>query len=64
MLYDATVFVGLVNLLWPPSTLAIIFCHYGLFFLSSFSSSLFSSPILSDRKLDVYHTSANHVALV
>jgi len=39
--------------------------HYifALWFLSS-SSSFFSSPNLSGRRLDVYHTSTHGVALV
>ena len=35
-----------------------------MLFLSSFSSSSFSSPNLSGRRLDVYHTFAHGVALV
>ena len=42
--------------------------HYifALWFLSSsfFLLSFFSSPNLSDRRLDVYHTSAHDVAVV
>jgi len=41
---------------------AIIFLPCGLFLSSS--SSLFSSPNLSGRRLDVYHTSTHGVALV
>ena len=46
---------------------AIIFLCCGLFFfllLSFFFLSFFSSPNLSGRRLDVYHTSAHGVALV
>jgi len=42
---------------------AIIFCSCG-YFLLSFLLFLFSLPILSGRKLDVYHTSTHDVALV
>jgi len=40
--------------------------HYifALWFLSSSSSVFFSSPNLSDRRLDVYYTSTHGVALV
>jgi len=38
----------------------IIFCSCG-YFLSSF---FFPSPILSGRKVDVYHTSTHDMALV
>ena len=46
--------------LWPPYVIgqAIIFLPCGFFFL------LFSSPNLSGRRLDVYHTSTHGVALV
>jgi len=49
-------------LLWPPYSVgqAIVFYRCGFFLLSSF----FSSPILSGRRLDVYHTSTHDVALV
>jgi len=43
-----------------PVGQAIIFCSCG-FCLSSF---FFSSPILSGRRLDVYHTSTHDMALV
>jgi len=42
---------------------AIIFLSYGFFFFLS-SIFFFSSPILSRRRLDVYHTSTHGVALV
>ena len=38
--------------------------HYIFVMVSSFFFFLFSSPILSRRKLDVYHTSTHGVALV
>jgi len=40
--------------------------HYifGLWFLSKFLLSFFSSPNLSGQRLDVYHTSTHGVALV
>jgi len=48
-----------------PIGQAIIFCSCGFFLLSSFFFFLlFSSPILSGRRLDVYHTSTRGVALV
>ena len=51
-----------IGLLWPPYEIgqAIIFLPCGFFLLSSF----FSSPNLSGRRLDVYHTSTHGVALV
>jgi len=39
--------------LWPPNTAGIIFCSCGFFFF--LLSSPFSLPILSGRRLDVYH---------
>ena len=53
----------LVCLLWPPYVTggAIIFLSCGFFLSSSFI--LFSSPNLSSRRLDVYHTSTHGVAL-
>jgi len=56
--------------LWPPYVRreAIIFLPCGFYLLlilsSSSSSFFFSSPNLSGRRLDVYHTSAPGVALV
>jgi len=46
-------------LLWPPCVpdVDIIFCSCGFYLL-------FSSPILSSRRLDVYHTSTHDVDLV
>ena len=54
------------TLLWPTcvADADIIFSSCGFFFLSSSFFFLFSSPILSRRKLDVYHTSIHDVALV
>jgi len=51
-------------LLWPPYGIrqAIIFLPRGFFLLSFFLLSLFSSPNLSGRRLDVYHTSTHGVA--
>ena len=51
--------------LWPPYGIgqAIIFFPVVSFFLSFFLL-LFSSPNLSGRRLDVYHTSTHGVALV
>jgi len=52
------------SLLWPPYVIgqAIIFCPVVSMFLLSFY--LFSSPNLSGRRYDVYHTSTHGVALV
>jgi len=49
--------------LWPPCVAHadIIFLPCGFFLLSSF---FYSSPNLSGRRLDVYHTSTHGVALV
>jgi len=43
---------------------ALYFCPVVSFLLSSFFHLLFSSPNLSGRRLDVYHTLAHGVALV
>jgi len=50
--------------LWPPYVIgqAIIFLPCGFYLLSFFF--FFSSPNLSDRRLDVYHTSAPGMVLV
>jgi len=54
--------------LWPPYVIgqAIIFSSCGFFLLSFFLLSffflLFSSPNVSGRRLDVYHTSTHNVA--
>jgi len=50
----------LQTLLWPPSSAGHYFLQ--LWFLLSFFF-LFSSPILSGHRLDVYHTSTHDVAL-
>ena len=49
--------------LWPScvADVDIIFCSCSYYLLLSF---FFSSPILSGRRLDVYHTSTHGVALV
>jgi len=51
------------TLLWPPTVADadILFCSCGYYFSFFF---LFSLPILSGRKVDVYHTSTHGVALV
>jgi len=48
-------------LLWPPYVIgqAIILLPCGFFFLSFFFFHLFSSPNLSRRRVDVYHTSTH-----
>ena len=53
------------DFLWSPYVIGqtIIFLPCG-FFLSSSSSFFFSSPNLSGRRLDVYHTLTHGVALV
>ena len=53
----------LYSLIMPPcvADADVIFCSCGYFILSF---SFFSSPILSGRRLDVYHTSTHDVALV
>jgi len=55
---------SLMHLLWPPYVIwqAIIFLPCGFYLSSSFF--FFSSPNLSGRRLDVYHTSARGVALM
>jgi len=49
--------------LWPPYEIG---GHYifALWLLSFFLSFFYSSPNLSGRRLDVYHTSTHGVALV
>jgi len=51
--------------LWPPcvADADIIFLPCG-FYISIYLSIFFSSPNLSFRRLDVYHTSTHGVALV
>jgi len=53
-------------LLWSPYVIGQTIIFSSCFFLSSSSSSFFffSSPNLSGRRLDVYHTLAHGVALV
>ena len=60
-----TTIVGLIRFLWSPYVIGqtIIFSCCGLFFFFFFLS-FFSSPNLSSRRLDVYHTSAHGVVLV
>ena len=55
-----------VGLLWPPYEIGgpLYFCPVVTIFLSFFLSIFFSSPNLSGRRLDVYHTSTHGVALV
>ena len=56
-----------IALLWPPYVLgqAIIFLPCGFFLLSSsIFFFFFSSPNLSGRRLDVYHTLTHGVVLV
>ena len=52
--------------LWPPceadADIIFLSCGFFFFFFSSFSSSFFSWPNLSRRRLNVYHTSAHGVA--
>ena len=52
----------LVLLLWSPYVIGQTIIFSSCFFL--LSSSFFSSPNLSGRRLDVYHTLAHGVALV
>jgi len=54
------------NFLWPPYVIggAIIFLPCSFFFLSIYLFSFISSPNLSGRRLDVYHTLTHGVALV
>jgi len=53
------------SLLWPPYVIGqtIIFCPIVSIFLLLLSS-FFSSPNLSGRRLDVYHSSSHDAALV
>ena len=53
-----------VDYLWPPYVIGgpLYFCPVVSFFF--FLLSFFSSPNLSGRRLDVYHTSTHGVALV
>ena len=51
-------------LLWSPYVIGQTIIFSSCFFLSFFLSSFFSSPNVSGRRLDVYHTLAHGVALV
>jgi len=69
-LEDICCFKNYAILLWPLCVadtdiiyLFILFIHFALSFLSSFFS-FFSSPKISGRRLDVYHTSTHGVILV
>ena len=55
-----------VNLLWSPYVIrqTIIFLPCDFYLLSFYPSFFYSSPNLSGRRLDVYHTSTHGVALV
>ena len=57
---------SLASSLWSPYVIGrpYIFTCCGLFFFLLPSSFFFSSPNLSGRRLDVYHTLAHGVALV
>jgi len=59
LISEHVVYMHNVQLLWPPcvADAGIIFLPCGFFFL-------FSSPNLSGRRVDVYHTSTHGVALV
>jgi len=63
-LHRSLTFCTHTHLLWPPYGIgqAIIFLPRGFFFYLSFF--FFSSPNLSGRRVDVYHTSTHGVALV
>jgi len=52
-----------VLFLWPPNGIGQAIIFYGFYLLSSVVFFL-SSPNLSRRRLDVYHTCAHGVALV
>ena len=62
MCCNLILFLVLFWFLWSPYVIGqtIIFSSCSFFLLSSF----FSSPNLSGRRLDVYHTSTHSVALV
>jgi len=63
VMYISIVWLWFVNLLlWSPYVIGqtVIFLPCGFFL----SSSFFSSPNLSGRRLDVYHTSTHGMALV
>jgi len=63
VLSDFLVKINVGVLLWLPCVpdADIIFSSCGFFYLSSF---FISSPNLSGRRLDVYHSSTHGVALV
>jgi len=48
----------------PMEYIGIYFCPVVSFYISVFLSFFFSSPNLSGRRLDVYHTWTHGVALV
>jgi len=50
---------AVILLLWPPCV-----ADADIIFLSCFFFLIFSSPNLSGRRLDVYHTSTHDVVLV
>jgi len=55
-----------LDYLWPPIVMGrslFIFFSCGFYLFLSFSFFFFSSPILSGRTLDVYHTLTHDVAL-
>jgi len=61
--------IAIYSFLWPPYVIGgpLYFCPVISIYLSSFFfllPSFFSSPNLSGRRLDLYHTSTHGVALV
>jgi len=54
----------LTHLLWSPYVIGQTIIFSSCFFFSSSFFFFFSSPNLSGRRLDVYHTLAHGVALV
>jgi len=64
-LYGSLINYFTLLLLWPPCVAVCGHYIFALWFLLSSSSIFsFSSPNLSRRRLDVYHTSTRGVALV
>ena len=62
---DCSVFLSVLSfLLWSPYVIGQTIHIFILWFLSFYLSIFFSSPNLSGRRLDVYHTSTHGVALV
>jgi len=59
--YGHNIFILWFLLLWPPYVLGKAIYIFVVWFLLSF---FISSPNLSGRTLDVYHTSTHGVALV